>query len=457
MARHAALPPRSLSQQAGFALLEIIVALIVLCAAAPMIISYVTRQSDKAANQVVVEQVKRLGDGAAAFLAANYESWSNSKPGVYPISRDSLEPYLPPGVNFQSPNPLGLEFWVRSRVVEVPGAPNRVDAVVYGVLLNGKTLDVPAHAMPIAQALGAGGVYMDYRNRVTGQSLTYWGPYGQLSDQKLIPSFFTDSYRPADRGTIFYLLAPLLVNQLQLDEKDKLDEGKFLHRKSVSGHPEYNAMETDLNINGKDINAPRVITLDEYHDDWKGKGKGNFQIWQRYGNLAIAPYKSDGSTYVDIQAPVEVAENLTVKKSIHVDKSSYVTGSSHVTGNSYVTGNSAVSGTSSVAGELSVSGNLNMNKTNINDVGNIRFNDYYRRQYYGNFQMWQDENELKISRSGGRFATRLTVEGQIETTEPIFLPVREWHSSCWFKGGLVMDPSGYPMYCNGTKWVWVSN
>lgn len=408
--------PYRLKRQAGFALLELIVALIVLCAAAPLIISYIMRQNDQAANRVVVSQMKRIGEGVAAYVAANYESLSKSRPGPQTVDWDTLALYVSTGIGTDSPNPFGLRYRVQARVVTVPKSANRVEAVVYAIDPTGKRpLDVPSHAMPIAQALGAGGVYLDYHNRREDERPAYWGGYGELGDQGLLPNFFTKNDLPKTRGTIFYLVSPLLVNQLHLGEKDTLDESKFLHRKRDSDHPEYSAMLTDFDMNSNRINDVTRISFD---NDGVKSDQGKFQIWQRYGNLVIAPKSNSASSSADIETNLDVSKKLTVHGGIDMQDGNII----------------QLNQLSFGAGWGAMAGDINISKQGN---GLAIFSN-------------GDPDEAHVD-----FWSNAKVSGNLKVFGYLTPPKAYHNGGCNSPGSIAYDGNNYyPLYCYGNYWAY---
>ncbi|WP_434525256.1 shufflon system plasmid conjugative transfer pilus tip adhesin PilV [Photorhabdus asymbiotica] len=241
---------------AGFTLLEVTVALIVLASMMVVGVVYLNRQSDMLVNQVVAGQIQHLGDAVVDYVNDNYVALSH---GPTPISINWAEmtPYLPPGLDQNTVNPLGQKYDGVLRIVMLPNGKKRIDPLIYTVpaMIGGKQPNVANHSMKIAQLIGVGGLYLDYINRDNRNPATYWNSYGQVNAPKSFAGFFRE--QPNEIGRIFY--APFM-RDASIYGPGTL-AGDLLHRQKTGGHPEWNKMETSISMGGNSLNQVDMLSM----------------------------------------------------------------------------------------------------------------------------------------------------------------------------------------------------
>ncbi|KAA1184363.1 shufflon system plasmid conjugative transfer pilus tip adhesin PilV [Photorhabdus heterorhabditis] len=241
---------------AGFTLLEVIVALMVLASMMVVGVVYLSRQSDMLVNQVVAGQIQHLGDAVVDYVNDNYVVLSH---GATPVSINWAEmiPYLPPGLDQNTVNPLGQKYDGVLRIVMLPNGKKRIDPLIYTVpaMADGKQPNVADHSMKIAQLIGVGGLYLDYRNRDNHNPVTYWNSYGQVNAPESFAGFFNE--QPAEIGRIFY--APFM-RDASIYGPGTL-AGDLLHRQKTGGHPEWNKMETSISMGGNSLDQVDTLSM----------------------------------------------------------------------------------------------------------------------------------------------------------------------------------------------------
>uniref|UniRef100_UPI0036DAA32F shufflon system plasmid conjugative transfer pilus tip adhesin PilV n=1 Tax=Photorhabdus sp. RM322S TaxID=3342825 RepID=UPI0036DAA32F len=243
-------------RNAGFTLLEVTVALMVLASMMVVGVVYLNRQSDMLVNQVVAGQIQHLGDAVADYVNDNYTALSQG-PTPAPIHWAEMLPYLPPGLDQNTVNPLGQKYDGVLRVVMLPNGKKRIDPLIYTVpaMANGKPPDVAGHSMKIAQLIGVGGLYLDYRDRDSHNPATYWNSYGQVNAPESFAGFFNE--QPNEIGRIFY--APFILDAVTYGPGTLA--GDLLHRQKIDGHPEWNQMETSINMGGNRLDQVDTLSM----------------------------------------------------------------------------------------------------------------------------------------------------------------------------------------------------
>lgn len=239
----------------GFTLVEVIVALIVLTSMLAVGAVFLARHDDQVANETVAGQMKRLGDAVSHYVDDNYASLTGGA-GTASINWVDVKPYLPAGIDQNTVNPFGTRYDGALRVVTMPGGKKRVDALIYTVPVAGATQpDVATHSMKVAQIIGAGGLYLDHDSRNPGAGAKYWGSYGEIADQASMGGFFGTA--PTAIGQIFY--APFMRDTSTYGPGTLA--GDLLHRKATAGHPEWNRMETDIDMNSHELNNVDTMAM----------------------------------------------------------------------------------------------------------------------------------------------------------------------------------------------------
>jgi prepilin-type N-terminal cleavage/methylation domain-containing protein len=247
----------------GFSLLEILVSLIVLTLMLAVGVGYLSRRSDNLANQAVAQQMQRIGDAVDVYAQANLAS-KLTHDGLIQLSQGELSDmgnYLPLGVttpvqeaankniiDIAMPNPLGIQTYY----IEIEGffKTKRIKILVY---INGG-LDVSKNALPIAQILGAGGFYVDNKDRSKSSGQSYWNSYGQLDNSVFNRFLLTPTSR--DIGQVLY--APFATG-LNLAGANSAN---WLCRDKNGMSPDCNKMATGADI---DMNGQRILNVKEIH------------------------------------------------------------------------------------------------------------------------------------------------------------------------------------------------
>ncbi|MDB6372384.1 shufflon system plasmid conjugative transfer pilus tip adhesin PilV [Photorhabdus bodei] len=243
-------------RNAGFTLLEVTIALMVLASMMVVGVIYLNRQSDMLVNQVVAGQIQHLGDAVVDYVNNNYTALSQG-PRSAPIHWAEMRPYLPPGLDQNTVNPLGQKYDGVLRVVVLPNGKKRIDPLIYTVpaIEGGKQPDVAEHAMKIVQLIGVGGLYLDYRDRDSNNPVTYWNSYGQVDSLESFAGFFNE--QPTEIGRIFY--APFVRDASTYGPGTLA--GDLLHRQKIDGHPEWNKMETSINMGGNHLDQVDTLSM----------------------------------------------------------------------------------------------------------------------------------------------------------------------------------------------------
>ncbi|WP_175885511.1 shufflon system plasmid conjugative transfer pilus tip adhesin PilV [Burkholderia sp. BCC0044] len=326
---------------AGFTLLEVIVALIVITSMLGVAAVWLGRYNDYVANKMVAGQMRRLGDAVKQYVDANQATLSKEKDGAVKVPWDKVKPYLPAGLDENTVNPLGQTYGGRLRVVTLPNGSKRVDTIIY---TNGAT-DVGTHSRKVAKLIGAGGFYFDW-NRVkgvVGNKPTYWDANGQVNDPSSLDTFWLNGkLLTSDISQIMY------VPDFGESTSDNPDQDGLLHRKVVADHPELNRMETDVDMNSNSVNNVGSVNMTR-----SGQINGVNRI--QFGKTSNAdPVSVAISSYgwFTIGDPKSKRTALWAGE-IEADGNLKVHANSTVEGNSTIKGNSSIGGNESVTGTVS--------------------------------------------------------------------------------------------------------
>lgn len=275
----------------GFTLVEVIVALIVLTSMLAVGAVFLARHDDQVANETVAGQMQRLGDAVSHYVDDNYATLS-AGPTTAAINWAAVKPYLPAGIDQNTGNPIGTRYDGALRVVTMPGGNKRVDALIYTVPVAGASQpDVSTHSMKVAQIIGAGGLYLDHDNRNPGAAAKYWSSYGEIADQASMNGFFGTA--PTAIGQIFY--APFMRDTSTYGPGTLA--GDLLHRKATAGHPEWNRMETDIDMNGHKLNNVDTMAM-------QGAGAINGVNRVEFGGAGTHSYITQSTSKDVVVAPM---------------------------------------------------------------------------------------------------------------------------------------------------------
>ncbi|WP_155401771.1 hypothetical protein [Chromobacterium violaceum] len=249
--------PDRLAHEAGFALLEVMVALAVLTSMIGLGAVYMNKRNDDLVNQSVANEMQRIGSAAVTYASDKYTDLIKSGDGAWvAVQPGDLQKYLPVGIDLKKGNVLGQQYAVSVHIVQLPGGQYRLDPVVYtrhakGV---GSSPDVADHSLKVAQLMGAGGMYTDWMGRKSGAALDYWSSYGELSEQNLLDKAVAEG---KERGRIFY--APFMRGSGQTGDGTLADD--VVHRTAHKDHPKWSTMETTLDMNSNSIINIKDVNL----------------------------------------------------------------------------------------------------------------------------------------------------------------------------------------------------
>jgi len=219
---------------AGFTLIELLVVLIVSILVLIGIATQLQRYAEGLAAQAAAQHAATVRKAAKAYIADNYAtlvaSAGPSTPATIAPATLASGGYLPAG--FSATNGYGQSFTVK--VIE-PTA-NRLEAIV--LTTGGDTLD-GQNLRNIANLIGVDGGYV-----VTGgASAVANGAYGGWSRD------LTPFGGAAGNGKI---AVALFVTEASTQDD-------YLHRSATAGRPEFNRMNTAVDMNSNDVNNARNV------------------------------------------------------------------------------------------------------------------------------------------------------------------------------------------------------
>lgn len=218
------------NSHAGFALMESLAALMILAILLPLLGRLAQSGYDEVQKRVVAAHLRTVITAAASYVRKNHLTLATTATATtaVPVSFAQLAPFLPAG--FQNQNGWGQTY--SAFVVQPTSGQLQAVVLTYGGRATGR--EFQNLLVPSAAALtgGAGGFVPS--GDMPGQPATELrGAFG--------------GYRLSLSGTNIPNPGPgHLGGMAQLSESDLGQD--FLYRVAVPGHPELNAMTTDLDM-----------------------------------------------------------------------------------------------------------------------------------------------------------------------------------------------------------------
>ncbi|MBX4139594.1 shufflon system plasmid conjugative transfer pilus tip adhesin PilV [Pseudomonas sp. S5F11] len=220
---------RTQNKQAGFIAIEVMFVIIVFVVMSAIGAQQLSRHMDSQNYQIAAQQQQAVADAAAKYLKDYFSTVVASATPTVPVQitvamlRNTK--YLP--IGFGDTNAFGQTFLVLAR----SPAPNQLESIV--LTTGGETID-EIGTREIAENLGGTGGFIPVSNNGIVQGVR-GGWQIALSNYGMNPG-------TGHTASALFLQDGTLTND-------------YLYRNAVPGHPEVNAMNTSINLNGNDLNA----------------------------------------------------------------------------------------------------------------------------------------------------------------------------------------------------------
>lgn len=213
--------------QSGFSLLEAVVGMAIMATAGVGVLHYISQQAEEAQFNTAATQFKKVSKAAELYLKDNYSqlaSQSSSNKSAE-VTLDMLKRTNYLADDFPERNPFGQTYQMLTR----QPAANQLDSVVMTV--GGEEIS-ELGLRKISSSIGATGGYISKSSptKITG---AYQGWNADLHTYGV----------GASEGHI--------ASSLYLADGSLVTD--YLYRRKVPGHPELNAMSTDLNMASNNI------------------------------------------------------------------------------------------------------------------------------------------------------------------------------------------------------------
>jgi type II secretory pathway pseudopilin PulG/D-ribose pyranose/furanose isomerase RbsD len=349
--------------QKGFMILEALVVITVLMSLMSLGVRSITKNAEKTVNQVTAKQLQQITQAAQHYVQDHYPSFKNNSNPILTWKQLVDGGYLSPLFSNKNHYGQGYTFTVMK---EQQGTVQLLLTTEGGLTINEQSLrQIAARAgrsAGYASVLDPGNIVGTQRSWV-------------LEGTTLTPG---------------HLASLTLVN-----EQEVMDAGTFLRRTQITGHPEYNQMETDLWMMDNTIQMKknsRVATLNQDALIFnQGESKSISMFNSQYPNITIQDdtlpipntmtinsadlkfKKGVNGIYLGVDAPKMVIENKSLNWSTEIKPAEIILESEQSKNKSYV-GNDKI-----------VLSNTNNDSTTLN-ANNLSLNN----------QIMVDKNFIKI-------------------------------------------------------------
>ncbi len=229
-------PSKNWRSQRGFTAFEVMVALIVAIAMLGLGAQYLSNYTDNLANQAAADHMNLVANAATRYIKDNYAVIlalaGPLKPATITVPMLKRTGYLPPAM--AELNPFGQRYQILALKPTKPSS-NQLQTLI--LTTHGETIS-EINIRRIAQLLGARGGFISAANEAEAQ-----GSYGGWK-------MALHSYGTAPG-------AGHLASALFFDDGALVSD--YLYRSSVAGHPEFNRMNTDLDLAGHNLNQAAQV------------------------------------------------------------------------------------------------------------------------------------------------------------------------------------------------------
>lgn len=220
--------PANWGKQSGFTALEMMVVLIVTVAALGLGSQYLMSYADGQVNQAAADHSKTVADAATKYIKDNYAAIlataTPSTPATITVPMLKSTGYLTSSVTDQ--NPYGQTY----QILALEPVASKLETLI--VTSGGETIP-EMDLRRIAQASGARGGFISSTNTAIATG-SYGGWQMPLANYGVAPG------------------AGHLATSLFFDDGALVSD--YLYRNAVAGHPEFNRMNTAIDMGGNNIN-----------------------------------------------------------------------------------------------------------------------------------------------------------------------------------------------------------
>ncbi|WP_142472452.1 shufflon system plasmid conjugative transfer pilus tip adhesin PilV [Klebsiella oxytoca] len=280
-------------------------------------------------NQVIAQQTSRVADAAKKYIGDNYNSLSSAAPTTLTTATLVNAGYL--NSTLAERNSASQTYAIGIRRMNNSGL---LDALL--VTLDGRVLTYKEMRSISASISGLGG-YIEDGNTATG-ALGGWEV--SLADYSLTSS----------AGHLAVALTADTLNGVN-EESDRL------YRFSVNGHPDYNRMHTDIDMNRSNLrDASDVSTTTLTADQQVSLATSGFFGWRRdsFGALATGfYYENDGSDWIRTVNNASLSTGGTLKGGTIQSEGMVIAGTYTMPGKTVTAGDACTASALGISGQIS--------------------------------------------------------------------------------------------------------
>lgn len=317
----------TLTKSQGFTLVEVLIVLVVSVSALTLAGQYMGYYSDALVNQSAAEQQRKIGEAATAYIKDNYAAVvavaTPTSPAVITTTMLKSTGYLSAAVS--DTNAYGQTYSIRA----LEPVANKLETLI--VTVGGETV-TDVNIKRAAQLIGAAGGYVSVLDTANAMG-SFGGWKVPLANYGITPG------------------AGHLATALMFSDAALLSD--YLYRNAVAGHPEFNRMNTAIDMTNHDINNAGTV-----NSNYLNAGQ----------NVTAGSIVAAGST-------VTSGADVLAGRDVHADRN--VAGSNDVTaGRNVSAGNDAVATNNVIAGRnvsagIDVSAGNNVSAGNTVHAGNL--------------------------------------------------------------------------------------
>ncbi|ECF3086957.1 shufflon system plasmid conjugative transfer pilus tip adhesin PilV [Salmonella enterica subsp. enterica serovar Bareilly] len=360
-------------------------------------------------NQVIAQQTSRVADAAKKYIGDNYNSLSSAAPTTLTTATLVNAGYL--NSTLAERNSASQTYAIGIRRMNNSGL---LDALL--VTLDGRVLTYKEMRSISASISGLGG-YIEDGNTATG-ALGGWEV--SLADYSLTSS----------AGHLAVALTADTLNGVN-EESDRL------YRFSVNGHPDYNRMHTDIDMNRSNLrDASDVSTTTLTADQQVSLATSGFFGWRRDSSGALATgfyYENDGSDWIRTVNNASLSTGGTLKGGTIQSEGMVIAGTYTMPGKTVTAGDACTASALGISGQISDTTGLIAHDSTGGTLS-CQSGVWRKNNLNGIKAPPPQEIGCRLTGSNSRAYARADSEGQLWT---------RWDNTNWIRGSSEMTSTRF--------------
>ena len=300
--------------QAGFALVELAVAITVLAIMAALILPQITARRQDVREQVAAQQTREFSEASSQYIKENFDAvYAASTAGPYAVNAATVRTAGMLRSDFSTVNAYGQTHCLIVR--HSPSATATLKLLESMSITEGGTAIRSERVPFVAAMIGASGGAFEN----VGGSLLIRGAYGGF---QVNASSYNTATCTGTRGN-----AGNIASALFFDNRNLIAD--YLYRYDVPGHPEANQMFTNLTMNNNNVNDANQINattfVDKNNPTYQVTPSGTSNLNSLTVNQLYASVyydKDNPSFYVDPNGTSNIYDSFITNRSTTVRLSS---------------------------------------------------------------------------------------------------------------------------------------